>query len=159
MVDGPNRTVSYGNPLRLKVTFRQPHIGRYQDRAEFLFEDLQLNKRFLISRTLRAIVGSKADHQLLQPKAPYVPRERLTRQPEVTVVEGVDPPSLKAVPYVFKLPTADIPKPLLSTLSSSGTFSEGIKRVKHVFLPSTLNSDTYARHFKHLLWIEEFQME
>ena len=141
------------------MTFRQSHIGRYQDRAEFLFEDSQLNKRFLISRTLRAIVGNKADHQLLQPKAPYVPREQLARQPEVTVVEGVDPPSLKAVPYVFKLPKAEISKSLLSTLSSSGGHSERIKRVKNVFLPSALGSDTYARHFKHLLWIEEFQME
>jgi len=151
--------VSYGKPIQLNVTFQQSYIGRYEDRAEFLFEDLQLKKRFLISRTLRAIVGNKADHQLLRPKAPYVPRERVARQPEVTVVEGVDPPSLKVIPYVFKLPKANIPKSLLSTLSSCGSFSEGIKRVKNVFLPSSLDSDTYARHFKHLLWVEEFQME
>jgi hypothetical protein len=141
------------------VTFRQSHVGRYEDRAEFLFDDIQLQKKFLISRTLRAIIGSKADHQLLRPSAPYVRRERVARQPEVTVVEGVKPASLKAIPYAFKLPIATIPKPLLSTLSSTRSSSEGVTRIKNVFLPSSLNSDTYARHFKHLLWIEEYQME
>jgi helicase MOV-10 len=159
VIESPTRTVSYSNPIKLKATFRQSHVGRYEDRVELLFKDLQLNKHFLISRTFRAIVGNKADYHLLQPKAPYVPRERLARQPEVTVVAGVDPPSLKGVPYVFKLPKARIPKSLLSALGSTRSPFEGVKRMKNVFLPSTLNSDTYARHFKHLLWIEEFQME
>jgi helicase MOV-10 len=159
VIEGPTRTVTPGKPIKLKVTFRQSDVGRYEDRVELLFKDLQLNKHFLISRTLRAIVGNKADHQLLQPKAPYVPRERLARQPEVTVVEGVAPPSLKGVPYVFKLPKALIPKSLLSALGTTRSSSEGVKRMKDVFLPSTLNGETYARHFKHLLWIEEFQME
>jgi helicase MOV-10 len=141
------------------VTFRQSHISRYEDRVEFLFDDLQLQTKFLISRTLRAIIGNKIDYQLLRPTAPYVPRERVARQPEFTVVEGVEPPSLKAVPYVFKLPKYNVPKSLLSTLSSSRSFLEGTKRMKAVFLPSNLNSETYARQFKHLLWIEEYQME
>lgn len=140
------------------MAFKQSHIGRYQDRVEFMFEDIQLQKRFLICRTLQAIVGSKADHQLLQPKAPYVPKERLVRQPELTVVEGIAPPSLTVIPYVFKLPQANIPKPLLSTLSN-GSVSETVKSVRRMFLPSVLNSDSYARHFKHLLWVEEFRME
>jgi helicase MOV-10 len=150
--------VVYRRPTNVRLDFKQSHIGRYEDRIEFTFEDNQLRKEFLISRSLRAIVGSKADHQLLQPKAPYVPKERLVRQPELTIVEGVAPPSLKAIPYVFKLPQANIPKLLLATLAN-GSVSETVKRVRKVFLPSVLDSETYARHFKHLLWIEEFRME
>jgi helicase MOV-10 len=143
--------VTYGHPLNLKVEFRQTCIGRYDDRVELL-EDVQLKRQFLMSRTLRATVRNKADHELLQPKAPYVPKGRLSRQPELTIVEGVAPPSLKAIRYIFKLPEAPIPKPLLSTLSNSST-SETVKHVQTMFLPAVLNNDTHAKHFKRLLWV------
>jgi len=143
----------------LKITFQQPHIGRYEDRLELLFEDTQLKKQFIISRTLKAIVGNKTDHEALKPKSPYIPRPRTTRQPEKKIVEGVAPPALDAIPYVGRLPRAEIPKPLLSVLSGSETVAQQIAHIRRVFIPQILNSDTYGRHFKHLLWIEEFKME
>ena len=156
--DSTSRTITFGKPLLFKVTLRQKHIGRCEDRLEIVFEDVQLRKRFVIARALRAIVGSKADHELLKPKAPYVPRNRTTRQPETQVVEGVLPPSLKAIPYVVSLPHANIPGPLSSALSTSSS-SDIISRIRRVFLPLVLDSETYGRHFKNLLWIEEFRME
>ncbi|KAF8805634.1 hypothetical protein BYT27DRAFT_7296293 [Phlegmacium glaucopus] len=54
--------------------FKQAHIGRYQDRLKVIFEDMQLKKRFIITRALKAIRGNKAEHKELRPKAPYVPR-------------------------------------------------------------------------------------
>ncbi|KAF9457917.1 P-loop containing nucleoside triphosphate hydrolase protein [Collybia nuda] len=157
-IDASLGLLKYGKPMNVVSVFKQSHIGRYEDRIEFTFEDVQLKKRFLICRTLRAIIGNKADHQLLRPKAPYVPRERLERQPVLSVVEGIAPPTLTVIPYAFKLPAANIPKPLLSTLSH-GSVSEMIRNVRRMFLPSVLDSDSYARHFKHLLWIEEFRMD
>lgn len=158
-IDGDNRKVISGRPITLKITFRQSHIGRYEDRLELLFEDTQLKKQFIISRTLKAIVGNKTDHEALKPKSPYIPRPRTTRQPEKQVVEGVAPAALDAIPYVGRLPRAEIPQPLLSILSGSETVSQQISHVRRVFIPNILNSDTYGRHFKHLLWIEEFKME
>lgn len=157
-IEGENSIITYGKPITIRVEFQQTNNGRYEDRAEFLFEDIQLKKKFFISRALRVIVGNKADHELLRPRAPYVPKERLERQLELNIIEGVAPPSLKAIPYVFKLPEAPIPKALLSTLSN-GSVSEMVNRVRKVYLPAVLNSDTYPRHFKHLLWVEEFRME
>lgn len=112
----------------------------------------------MISRSLSIIVGSKADHELLKPIAPYKPKKRLTLEPELTVVEGIAPPSLKAIPYCVPLPFAEIPDPLSSVLSR-GTFAETLRQLRNMYLPSSLNSSTYSRHFKHLLWIEEFRME
>lgn len=139
------------------VTFRQPYLGRYEDRLECLFEDVQLRRHFIITRKLGAIVGSKADHDVHKPRAPFVPRERATRQLEKHVVEGVLPPALKAIPYIGRLPEAEIPQ-TLSTALSLGSFAEVLNRVRRVYVPS-FNGETYGRYFKHLLWIEEFRME
>jgi len=125
---------------------------------ELIFEDTQLQTRFVIARTLSAIVGNKVDYDMLRPTAPYVPRYRGNRQPATEVVEGVMPPAVRAVPYVVELPHASIASSLLSTLST-GSQSQILARVKTVFLPRTFDTQSYARFFKHLLWIEEFKME
>ncbi|TFK41436.1 RNA helicase [Crucibulum laeve] len=156
---GDNRQVVSGRTIQLEILFQQSQIGRYQDRLELAFEDTQLTKRFIISRPLQAIVGNKADHEALSPKAPYIPRKRTQRHPETTVVEGVTPPSLNAIPYVGKLPRAVIPFQLASILSGNGASAQKVSHIRRVFMPATLDSDSYARHFKHLLWIEESKME
>lgn len=125
---------------------------------ELIFEDTQLQTHFVIVRTLSAIVGNKTDYDMLRPTAPYVPRYRGNRQPATDVVEGVMPPAVRAVTYVVELPHAPIPSSLLSTLST-GSQSQILTRVKSVYLPRTFDTQSYARFFKHLLWIEEFWME
>jgi len=152
------RTIISGRPVALRVTFCQNYAGRCQDRIELLFEDKQLQTRFLITRPLLGVVGDKADYELLKPTAPYVPRNKSKRQSETKVVEGVMPPSLNAIPYVGKLPHAPIPPQLISTLST-GSAAHILSRVKTVFLPPTFDSQSYARHFKYLLWIEEHRAE
>ena len=81
--------IIYGRDTRLTIKFTQIYRGRYEDRAEILFEDTQLGKEFVIVRPLRVIVGSRADHAALQPTAPYVPRRRTNRAPANEVVPGV----------------------------------------------------------------------
>ena len=85
--------IVYGRETRLTVDFTQTYRGRYEDRAEIIFEDTQLGKRFVIVRPLRAIVGSREDHATLRPSAPYVPRKRTNRAPVNEVVPGVVSPS------------------------------------------------------------------
>ncbi|KAF8895854.1 RNA helicase [Gymnopilus junonius] len=134
-------------------------IGRYEDRVEFLFEDTQLKKRFIISRLLKATVGNKADHEALMPIAPYVPRVRTTRRPVREVVEGIKPPALNAVPYVGHLPKAAIPPQLQTILSSSQSTKQITAQVQKIYIPDVFDSTSYDRLFKHLLWIEECKME
>ncbi|KAJ7636873.1 P-loop containing nucleoside triphosphate hydrolase protein [Roridomyces roridus] len=152
-------TITYNATHSFIVKFRQDYNGRVEDRLEILFEDLQLRKRFIIARTLHVVVGNRADHEAMRPIAPYVPRKRNAAQPELDVVEGVAPPSLKAIPYVGKLPKAPIPAGLAATLSFNGPTASIIGDLRPQYLPYVLDSKTYARHFKHLLWIEEYRME
>jgi helicase MOV-10 len=139
---GTGSKIEMGKPLRLAVALTEIHIGRYVDRAEFLFQDTQLKQRFMITRSLRAIVGNFAEHQALAPKTPYIPRERTTRKPIRDVVEGVRPPALNAMPYVGKLPMATIPSNLSSVLDSSKVTANLAPMIKRRFMPSTLNTET-----------------
>jgi helicase MOV-10 len=150
--------ITYGKPVNLVVNFKATNGGLYTDRVEITFFDPQLNQQFAIVRAIKAIVGSKADYELLKPRAPYVPRTRHTRQEELEVIPGEAPPTLKAIPWVVKLPEAAIPAPLHSVLSK-GSIGEVVRHTQSNFLPSTFESKTYARHFKHILWAEEYRSE
>ena len=151
------RKIRMNKPLTFEVALMEKHIGRYEDRAEFLFEDTQLNKQFLITRSLRAIIGDSAEHQALAPKTPYVPRERTTRKPIRDVVEGIRPPALRSIPSVGKLPMATIPSNLSAILSSPSVAAKVAPMIKGRFMPCTLDVDTYGRWYKQLLWTEEYQ--
>jgi helicase MOV-10 len=160
-VVGNLRNVTSRTPIQLAVSFKEPFIGRYEDRLELVFEDTQLKKQFVIARSLKVIVGNKAEHEALQPKTAYVPRTRSTRKiiPEQDIVEGVKPPALNAIRYVVSLPKATIPTHLHNILASSETMAKVVSTVRKVFMPQDFNSDTYGRHFKQLLWVEEFKSE
>ena len=158
-VTGPRRDISNLRPLNLVIGFKQSFIGWYQDRLELIFEDVQLKKRFIITRTLKAIVGNKTEHEQLQPKAPYVPRSRSNRTPVLNVVEGIKPLTTSVIPYVGPLPRAHIPNRLITILSGKESQAKITTQIKNYFLPRVLDSATYAQHFKHLLWIEEHRME
>ena len=148
----------YGRPLTGQVVFRTPHSGRYEDRVEILFEDQALLQRFVIVRPIKVIVGDKADHELLRPTAPYVPRKRTDRAPEINVLLGPTPPALEAIKYVVKLGKAEIPKRLATALSS-GSNADILGQVRRMFLPGTWDLSSYGRHFKYLIWVEEYKME
>jgi helicase MOV-10 len=153
-----NRILTFSTPILPVIRFSQSYRGRYEDRIEIIFEDNKLNKQFVITRSMRVIVGDKADHELLRPTTPYIPRKRTQRQAENEVIPGELPPALKAVPYIVNLTKAPIPRQVSSTLSTGST-SEIIRNVRRILLPSVLDSEAYGRHFKNLLWIEENQME
>lgn len=166
--------IIYGRETRLTINFTQAYRGRYEDRAEILFEDTQLGKEFVIVRALRVIVGSRADHAALQPIAPYVPRRRTNRAPVNEVVPGVVSPSQTyqmeflpgrqapesnvAIRWVVPLPQAEIPAHITLALKYGSTKVQ-VENIERSALPRTLDATTYGRHFKALLWVEEFQME
>ena len=146
-------------PVQLAVFLKQAYTGRYEDRLELVFRDDQLQKNFIITRPLKAIVANQAEHEAFRPRAPYVPRTRFTRPEIREVVEGVRPPALEAIRYVTRLPRADIPNQLRTMLGSTQSRRNIQKNVSEIFMPKVFNSATYSRHFKHLLWIEEAKME
>lgn len=63
------------------------------------------------------------------------------------------------VEWVTKLPGADIPKNIIDILREGDSPSETALNLQLTILPPRLNTDTYARHFQTLLWVEEFRMQ
>ena len=160
IISSRNRNTNY-LPSSLSIGFKQPYVGRYQDRLELLFEDTRLRKRFIITRELKAIVGNKEEHEELQPKTPhsYILRSMSKRNPILEVVPGIKPPTTSIIPYVVRLPKAHIPTDLEKILSSEDSIAKLILRLKSDFMPQVFNSKSHGQHFKHLLWIEEFRAE
>ncbi|KAK0452100.1 P-loop containing nucleoside triphosphate hydrolase protein [Desarmillaria tabescens] len=131
--------LKYRQPLELTVAGCQNFPGRADDRVELAFEDQQLNTQFIICRPIHIIVGDPEAHRALQPKTPYVARKRTARHPETKI-----------------LPKYDIPKNLHATLAT-GSVPEVVRRLREMFLPPTIEGASYGRHFRHLIWAEEFK--
>lgn len=125
---------------------------------ELWFRDISLNQKFVIVRKLAAMVGEKAEYEHLRPIAPYTPRKREARVAEITIIPGIPPEPLRAVVYVVDLPQARIPAAVASALSRGRT-ADPVSYFRKSFLPQTLDSDSYARHFKYLIWAEEHRSE
>lgn len=148
----------YRRPVVIGVRFSTPYSGRMDDRLEIIFEDTALRVTFVIARVLKAIVGSQADYALLKPIAPFQPRRRNRAQPVTKVVPGIPPPSNNVIPYSIKLPVAKLSESLSVALSERSS-AKVLDQVRRVFLPKVLDSSTYSRYFKTLLWVEEHRME
>lgn len=141
------------------VTFTQKHLGVYSDRVELVFEDIKLRQRFIITRSLRAVVGNQTDYTALQPKEPYIPRKRTSPDPEIAVIPGDPPPALRVIPYVVKLPHAHIPDYVSHILSQGMSLAVTIKQIKASLLPRLFDEKSYGRYLKLLLWAEELRSE
>ncbi|KAL4247257.1 DNA2/NAM7 helicase family protein [Abortiporus biennis] len=148
----------FGRDLLLSVSFSHSYRGSYATRIEIVFEDTSLRQRFTIVRNVKCLVGEQAEYEALKPVAPYKPKKRNARQPEIDVVPGIAPPSLNAIKYITKLPQFLIPEPVSKALSRGST--EGIiEHFRTSLLPSRLAETTYGRHFKYLLWAEEYRSD
>ena len=155
---GPTQVV-YGRPLLVPFVFVQTRRGIYTDRVELAFQDTRLNQKFTITRALRATVGEQAAYAALQPVAPFVLRKRTARAVERDVVAGEPPPALNAIPYKTKLPQSYIPDRMLPLLSSRTSIANTVAQLRDSFLPREFNNETYGRHYKTLLWADEYRSE
>lgn len=151
-------SVISGREISARVDFKHTMRGSYTARLEFWFKDTKLDKVFAIIRTASAIVGDKEDYERLKPVAPFVPKKRTTRELETSIVQGVPPPPLQAIRYAVHLPKASIPGNV-SAILEKGSVAGIISHFRRSLLPRVLDSDTYGRHFKHLLWAEEYRSE
>lgn len=158
MGGGSSGDVSAAGSTRIEVAFRGEFLGIFQDRIEVVLEDVQLRKEFVIVRSLRASVGDKETFEELKPVAPYQPRRRVDRSPETEVIEGPKPEVLDAITYISKLPQANIPRYMHDVLSRSND-KEVVGQLRGTFLPRVFDSTNHSKHFKCLLWVEEYRSE
>ncbi|KAF9226240.1 P-loop containing nucleoside triphosphate hydrolase protein [Gyrodon lividus] len=148
-----------GHPTKVVIGFCTPRSGRAEDRLEILFEDRSLGQHFVVVRNLYGIVGNVVDCDPLKVKAPLNLQPRTSSKEEIDVIPGVSSPALRVIPYVVKLPPVTAPPSLVAVLSESSTVKGMTEQLRRIFLPKTFDASTYARHFKTLIWVEEFHSE
>ncbi|KAF8522660.1 P-loop containing nucleoside triphosphate hydrolase protein [Gautieria morchelliformis] len=150
--------LSFKKPLDFTVTFDPSGLpGRSNDRVEIVFVDMALQTQFVITRPLLAVVGNKADLDLVKPSSPYTPKIRTKQEPEKDITPGIKPPQLADINWTVSLPQAFIP-PRLEAILNNQRGVILVQNLKVSWLPGTLNSETYGRHFKVLIHVEEAQM-
>lgn len=156
-IEGTNRRLGSGNNIHVVVTFEEEDLGIYEDRVEFLFEDVREHSRFMIVRSIRAVVAPPEYNDLL-PKVPYFRKQRVTDNSDATVVLGPTPFS-GGIAYTKSLPWAAIPRRILDVLRNGGPVADIVRKLHHSPLPPNFNMSTYAEYFKVLLWAEEYRCE
>jgi len=155
----------YGSEVSVSVTARTSHPGRFNDRLELLFEGTAgTSTRFLIIRLLSITVGSSADLDSIKPTSPYKAAKKQRRKAATEIIEpGLisESPFLSGeIKYLKPLPFALIPDYLNQILSDeSQPTARTIARIRDRHLPAQFSLGTYAEHFRHILWLEEFQTE
>ncbi|EJD54694.1 P-loop containing nucleoside triphosphate hydrolase protein [Auricularia subglabra TFB-10046 SS5] len=153
-----NHRVVARSPLLVTVKFSpRGRRGRYQDRLQITFQEVQTGKSFSIVRDVTAVVTDGEDFRMLQPTAPYRPREKM---PVVEDPKIVSAPSARTdVPWTRQLPVALIPLPLKKTLREIENRAADEQRhilVSRKLVPEgPLSQAVYKRLFKALLSIEE----
>lgn len=157
-IENRGHPLSSANPATVTVSLTRRDVGRHQAQLELGFENMASKKRFVISRTIQAIVGDSRLHQQLKPTAPYIPRRPTAREPETNVLKGVKPPALSVISYATPLPRPEIPPRLLATLNASSSPWQ-VQKIKDMFLSFPLHQKNHGEFFKILIWIEEHRME
>ncbi|KAK7052594.1 RNA helicase [Favolaschia claudopus] len=155
------RWVKNGKPRTLAIQFLPSEFdGEYKDVLELVFLNRSTRQRFLITRRVFAVVGSKDDHEQLKPKTPYQRRRRAPFQFNGPIVPSLRPPTWGPIKWTSRLLPFDPPPALIQAAfgeSDSQRKRSGILHGVKQFVPSAFNLNTYAQHFQTMLYIEEEQ--
>ncbi|KAJ7434430.1 P-loop containing nucleoside triphosphate hydrolase protein [Mycena galericulata] len=159
---GKSRWVKRNQVRTLSAKFHPSFEGECEDVLELIFLESSTKERFLITRKLRAVVGSEDDHEQIKPKSAYARRKLAPFQFNGPIIRSLRPPTWGPVKWVSHLPEFKPPKDLIQaafgppshpTRSSTKAVLQNVKR----FLPSTFTVNTYREKFQVLLYIEDEQ--
>jgi len=143
----------YANEEEIFLTFCSTDRGHFQDRVELTFYDPAHTKRFVITRRISAIVGDKEDYGAIKATALYVPKHKIMREKVGSIDEGPKLRAIAEIAWKVKLGSYDIDKNLERYLDMDD-WKERMKCIRST-LPREVTRETYARHFRTLLHIEE----
>ncbi|PPQ70505.1 hypothetical protein CVT24_013275 [Panaeolus cyanescens] len=153
---GNSKRIDKSRPRKLAVVFHPSDVGHYEDVLELLFLRIEDSKRFIITRTVEAVVGDREDHEQLRPKIPYQRRKIVRHDLIELVIPSLRPPAWTQTKWTDRLFQFPLPAPLIE-----GVYGPSVKTAKQAistarrFMPNVFNLETYGRWFQTLLYLEE----
>jgi helicase MOV-10 len=159
-LSGKSRWVKHNEARTLSVEFHPSFDGEYKDVLELIFLDTSTRNRFLITRKLCAVVGSRDDHQQLKPKSAYTHRRPVPFQFDGPIIRSLRPPTWGPIKWTSRLLEYKSPENLIQAAFGphSGSNTKAVLQAVKQFLPAAFTSNTYADHFQVMLYIEDEQM-
>ncbi|KAI0048936.1 RNA helicase [Auriscalpium vulgare] len=139
-------TLHQGVDAQIVISLPSSPIGRYVDQLELTFQVVSSGKKFLISRSVIAIVGDPEEVERLRPQAPYVQSRRGRNEWRGQVVEGVAPPRLMAIQWRGRLPKSLIP-PAIQEVLARPAGADILSEIQTRFFAKPLSKKTYSIHF------------
>ncbi|KAF8970450.1 P-loop containing nucleoside triphosphate hydrolase protein [Flammula alnicola] len=151
---GKSRVVQKEMTRQVSIILHPAFAGHYEDTLELVFFNMEQKSAFVITRRVEATVGSREDHELLKPKAPYSRRKILKFNPVGPIVPSSRPPVWTKTAWVQKLPLFNPPRRLIEAAYGPGANTQqALSKVKR-FMP-VFDEKTYGAWFQVLLYIEE----
>ncbi|KAF7323583.1 RNA helicase [Mycena kentingensis (nom. inval.)] len=155
---GQKRWVTHVRARTICVRFDPTIEGDFRDVLELVFLNVNTRERFLITRKVLGVAGSKDDHELLKPKSAYSRRPRAIPVAfSGPIVKSLRPPTWGPNTWKSKLLAYEPPADLVQVAFGEPR-GRDLVRAAQRFLPPVFNATTYARHFQTLLFIEDYQM-
>lgn len=154
---GPGKGLRDDRARTVTVTFHPSYEGQYEDTLELTFQRKMtgsvVGEQFVITRSIRAVVGSPEDHERLKPKAPYVkPSAKVAFEHPKRIIKVVRPSTWSYTKWKVPLPQFPVPSDI-----AHAAFGPHAKTALKQFLPR-LSLSSYSKFFQVLLWIEEEQI-
>ncbi|RDX46185.1 P-loop containing nucleoside triphosphate hydrolase protein [Lentinus brumalis] len=155
-VDVTETIIQPGEVVLVPVSFRHDKRGRFEGRLEIVFQGVGATSTTLMTRSIRGVVGTAVERELLKPVKTYVRRRRAPWHRNRPTVSGERPAAISAMPWVVRLTPALIPSGLAELLKT-GHPQEVIAfvRVKYMQPSGTPTKGNHEMFFRALLWIEE----
>ena len=153
---GKSKLIQKGMTRQVSVVLHPSDQGRYEDMLELVFWHSEKHTTFVITRTVEATIGSREDHELLKPKAPYQRRKFVKVRPVGEIVPSLRPSAWSKTTWVDKLPNFYPPAKLIDAAYGprSVQTQQAMANVKKL-MPNAFNLQNYGTWFQNLLYIEE----
>ncbi|KAI0747144.1 P-loop containing nucleoside triphosphate hydrolase protein [Daedaleopsis nitida] len=151
----PASPTAYTHSIVLPVRLCHTARGQFGGVLELEFQN-DGPRTFVMTRSLRCVIGEAADRDLLRPSTQYVRRRRAPWHKNAPVVCGDRPPALNATPWVKKLTRARIPSDLDHMLKTQPP-EKVIAHVLRTYMQSSiaLTKGNHEMTFRAMTWIEE----
>ena len=148
--------IQKGMTRQVSVVLHPSDQGRYEDMLELVFWHSEKRTTFVITRTVEATIGSREDHELLKPKAPYQRRKFVKFRPVGEIVPSLRPPAWTKAAWVDKLPIFNPPARLIDAAYGPRSLQtkQALANVKK-FMPNIFDAKNYGTWFQNLLYVEE----